>query len=111
MADMRLIVAGAGGRMGRTLVKAIAETKGLVLSGALEGPGSPLLGSSPCRGIKPLSMTHTKRPVALCATASPSFASRRRRWTQSSSRCGTQVSASQISCPERSRSNRTPPVQ
>src|SRR3954447_1920379 len=44
MADMRLIVAGAGGRMGRTLVKAIAETKGLVLAGALEGDGSPLLG-------------------------------------------------------------------
>jgi 4-hydroxy-tetrahydrodipicolinate reductase len=44
MADMRLIVAGAGGRMGRTLVRAIAETKGLVLAGALEGDGSPLLG-------------------------------------------------------------------
>jgi 4-hydroxy-tetrahydrodipicolinate reductase len=44
MADMRLIVAGAGGRMGRTLVKAIAESKGLVLAGATEGPGSPLLG-------------------------------------------------------------------
>lgn len=44
MSDMRLIVAGAGGRMGRTLVKAIAETKGLALAGALEGPGSPLLG-------------------------------------------------------------------
>ena len=29
MSDMRLIVAGAGGRMGRTLVKAIAETQGL----------------------------------------------------------------------------------
>ena len=29
MSDMRLIVAGAGGRMGRTLVKAIAETPGL----------------------------------------------------------------------------------
>ena len=28
MSDMRLIVAGAGGRMGRTLIKAIAETKG-----------------------------------------------------------------------------------
>ena len=26
MAEMRLVVAGAGGRMGRTLVKAIAET-------------------------------------------------------------------------------------
>ena len=36
MADMRLIVAGAGGRMGRTLVKAIAETKGLVLAGAVD---------------------------------------------------------------------------
>ena len=44
MSDMRLIVAGAGGRMGRTLVKAIAETKGLALAGAIEGPGSPLLG-------------------------------------------------------------------
>src|SRR6476619_4136639 len=44
MADMRLIVAGAGGRMGRTLVRAIAETKGLVLAGALEGEGSALLG-------------------------------------------------------------------
>ena len=30
MADMRLIVVGAGGRMGRTLVKAITETAGLV---------------------------------------------------------------------------------
>ena len=28
MSDMRLIVAGAGGRMGRTLVKAIAQTPG-----------------------------------------------------------------------------------
>jgi 4-hydroxy-tetrahydrodipicolinate reductase len=44
MTDMRLIVAGAGGRMGRTLVKAIAETNGVTLVGALEGPGSPLIG-------------------------------------------------------------------
>jgi 4-hydroxy-tetrahydrodipicolinate reductase len=44
MADMRLIVAGAGGRMGRTLVKAIAETPGLMLVGALEDARSPLLG-------------------------------------------------------------------
>ena len=43
MSDMRLIVAGAGGRMGRTLIKAIAETKGLVLAGAIEGAGSPLI--------------------------------------------------------------------
>jgi 4-hydroxy-tetrahydrodipicolinate reductase len=44
MADMRLIVTGAGGRMGRTLVKAIAETRGLALAGAVEAAGSPLLG-------------------------------------------------------------------
>src|SRR6266704_1309538 len=44
MADMRLIVAGAGGRMGRTLVRVISETPGAVLTGALEAPGSALLG-------------------------------------------------------------------
>jgi 4-hydroxy-tetrahydrodipicolinate reductase len=44
MADMRLIVVGAGGRMGRTLVKAIAEHQGLSLAAAVEATGSPLLG-------------------------------------------------------------------
>ncbi|HEU4659640.1 MAG TPA: 4-hydroxy-tetrahydrodipicolinate reductase [Pseudolabrys sp.] len=44
MADMRLVVAGAGGRMGRTLVKAIAESKGVTLVGALEDARSPLIG-------------------------------------------------------------------
>jgi 4-hydroxy-tetrahydrodipicolinate reductase len=44
MADMRLIVAGAGGRMGRALTRAIADTTGAVLTGALEAPGSELLG-------------------------------------------------------------------
>ncbi len=44
MSAMRLIVAGAGGRMGRTLVKAIADVPGLRVIGALEQPGSPLLG-------------------------------------------------------------------
>jgi 4-hydroxy-tetrahydrodipicolinate reductase len=44
MTDMRLVVAGAGGRMGRTLVKAIAEVKGFALAGALEDARSPLIG-------------------------------------------------------------------
>src|SRR3979411_3012606 len=44
MADMRLIVAGAGGRRGRARTRAIAETPGAVLTGALEAPGSELLG-------------------------------------------------------------------
>ena len=44
MSDMRLIVAGAGGRMGRTLVKAIAETEGVTLAGAVESARSPSIG-------------------------------------------------------------------
>jgi 4-hydroxy-tetrahydrodipicolinate reductase len=59
MADMRLIVAGAGGRMGRALTRVIAETPGAVLTGALEAPGSELLGQDagtlaglPGNGIK-----------------------------------------------------------
>jgi 4-hydroxy-tetrahydrodipicolinate reductase len=59
MADMRLIVAGAGGRMGRALTRVIADTPGAVLTGALEAPGSELLGKDagvlaglPANGIK-----------------------------------------------------------
>jgi len=59
MSDMRLIVAGAGGRMGRALVRTIAETQGAVVTGALEAPGSELLGQDsgvlaglPANGVK-----------------------------------------------------------
>ena len=44
MTEMRLIVAGAGGRMGRALTRVISETRGAVLAGALEAPGSEVLG-------------------------------------------------------------------
>ncbi len=44
MSDMRLIVAGAGGRMGRTLVKAISEVDGVTLAGAVDAPGSAVIG-------------------------------------------------------------------
>src|SRR5215468_11003919 len=44
MSDMRLIVAGAGGRMGRTVIKAIAETDGVALAGAVDAPDSILIG-------------------------------------------------------------------
>jgi 4-hydroxy-tetrahydrodipicolinate reductase len=59
MSEMRLIVAGAGGRMGRTLTRVISETPGAVLTGALEAPGSDLLGKDagvlsglPANGVK-----------------------------------------------------------
>ena len=44
MSDMRLIVAGAGGRMGRTLVKAIADTAEVTLAGATETPSATVIG-------------------------------------------------------------------
>ncbi|WP_158813579.1 4-hydroxy-tetrahydrodipicolinate reductase [Methylocapsa sp. S129] len=44
MADMRLVVTGAAGRMGRMLIKTIHETPGAVLTGALEHQGSIALG-------------------------------------------------------------------
>src|SRR5215212_10377046 len=44
MSDMRLIVAGAGGRMGRTLIHAIAATDGVILAGAVESGDSAVIG-------------------------------------------------------------------
>ena len=44
MTDMRLVVVGAAGRMGRMLVKVISETEGCKLTGAVEREGSIALG-------------------------------------------------------------------
>jgi 4-hydroxy-tetrahydrodipicolinate reductase len=44
MADMRIVIAGAGGRMGRTLIAAVAASKGLTLAGAVETEGSAVIG-------------------------------------------------------------------
>jgi 4-hydroxy-tetrahydrodipicolinate reductase len=67
MSDMRLIVAGAGGRMGRTLVKAISDMGGLAVVGATEQPGSPAIGQDmgvlaglPASGVK---VTSDVRPL------------------------------------------------
>ena len=47
MAEMRLIVSGAAGRMGRTVVRTIHELDGFTLAGALEREDSPWLGQDP----------------------------------------------------------------
>jgi len=44
MSDMRLVVVGAAGRMGRMLIRAIHEAPGCTLSAAVERSGSPHLG-------------------------------------------------------------------
>lgn len=41
---MRIVVAGAGGRMGRALLEAVSGAPDLTLHAALEQPGSPALG-------------------------------------------------------------------
>jgi 4-hydroxy-tetrahydrodipicolinate reductase len=42
--EMRLVIAGAGGRMGRTLIHAIGATKGVTLAGAVEAKDSVVIG-------------------------------------------------------------------
>lgn len=42
--SMGLVVVGAAGRMGRTLVRTICEAQGVVLAAAVEQAGSPFLG-------------------------------------------------------------------
>ncbi len=56
MSDMRLVVTGAGGRMGRMLIRAVEETPGVTLAGALERSGSDLLGQDAgvLAGVGPL---------------------------------------------------------
>jgi 4-hydroxy-tetrahydrodipicolinate reductase len=42
--DLRVVVAGAGGRMGRTLIHAVAARKGVTLAGAVDAPDSAVIG-------------------------------------------------------------------
>jgi 4-hydroxy-tetrahydrodipicolinate reductase len=44
MTEMRLVVVGAAGRMGRMLIRAVAEAQGCRLVGAIEREGSTALG-------------------------------------------------------------------
>ncbi len=44
MSELKLVVAGASGRMGRTLIREIAQGSGITLCGALEMEGHPNLG-------------------------------------------------------------------
>lgn len=44
MSEVRLAVAGATGRMGRTLIEAAMEQEGVVLAAAFDRPGTPFIG-------------------------------------------------------------------
>ena len=68
---MRLVVAGAAGRMGRMLVRAIAETPGVRLHAALERPGSAALGqdAGTLAGLPANGVTLTQDPLAALVEA------------------------------------------
>src|SRR5580700_9131135 len=65
----RIVVAGASGRMGRALIRAVSETAGVSVAAALEAPGHPYLGedSGALAGLKP-------NGVKLTADALPALA-------------------------------------
>jgi 4-hydroxy-tetrahydrodipicolinate reductase len=71
MDDMRLVVMGAAGRMGRTLVGLIAATPGVVLAGAVEGAGSAALGSDAgvLAGLPPCGVEVSSDALPLLAAA------------------------------------------
>jgi 4-hydroxy-tetrahydrodipicolinate reductase len=56
MADLRILITGAAGRMGRTLIRAVSETKGMKLVGAVERVGTTEFGedAGALAGVKPL---------------------------------------------------------
>lgn len=71
MADMGLVVVGAAGRMGRMLVKTIHETPGARLLGAVEAPGSSVLGqdAGTLAGVGALGVKVTDDALKLFAQA------------------------------------------
>src|SRR5690606_2557514 len=71
MTAMKLVVVGAGGRMGQALMRAVHESEGAEVTGALEREGSPLLGrdAGEPAGLGPLGVTITDDPLPLFAKA------------------------------------------
>jgi 4-hydroxy-tetrahydrodipicolinate reductase len=71
MTGLKIVVAGASGRMGRTLVREIAQGHGVTLTGALEAEGHPDLGvdAGVLAGLQPNGITLTADPLPLIAHA------------------------------------------
>ncbi len=71
MTGMRLVVVGAAGRMGRMLIRAVAEAEGCTLSGAIEREGSPALGADAglLAGAGELGVRVTDDPLPVFAAA------------------------------------------
>lgn len=68
---MGLVVVGAAGRMGRTLIRAVNETEGAFLAGAVEREGSPFLGqdAGELAGVGRLGVAVADDPLPVFAKA------------------------------------------
>ena len=71
MTDMGLVVVGAAGKMGRTLMRVIDATPGVTLAAAVERPGAPEIGKDAglLAGLSPNGIPVTDEPVAAFAKA------------------------------------------
>ena len=67
MNNMKIAIAGAGGRMGQTLIRVIHETDGCEVAGAIESPGSPHIGHDAglLAGIGEINVSITDKPLEL----------------------------------------------
>ena len=63
--DMKLVVVGAGGRMGQALIRVIHETASVTLHAAIEREGSPFIGkdAGELAGTGPLGVLVTSDPL------------------------------------------------
>jgi 4-hydroxy-tetrahydrodipicolinate reductase len=68
---MKIAVMGAAGRMGRELIRAIAAEPGCSISGAVETPGSSILGKDigELAGLDPLGLAVTSDAAAVIAAS------------------------------------------
>ena len=71
MNAIRIVVAGAAGRMGQTVIRTLAGEPGSLLRGALEAPGNPDLGADAgtLAGSQPLGVALTDDALPLIAQA------------------------------------------
>jgi 4-hydroxy-tetrahydrodipicolinate reductase len=71
MSEMRLVVVGAAGRMGKALIRAIHATEGARLSGAVERPGSPAISrdAGEVAGLGRIGVTIAADPLPVFADA------------------------------------------
>ena len=71
MSEMGLVVVGAGGRMGQTLMRTVSSVPGARIVGAIERAGSPLLGkdAGEMAGLGAIGVQITDDPLPVFAKA------------------------------------------